>query len=54
MFNAEWLKECTDVLDPSQVIEDCYLDYCMDKTRVHTVISLFVIESVRVLYSFRN
>ena len=32
MFTGSWLKECTDVVDPSQTIQDCFLDYCADKT----------------------
>ena len=32
MFMADWLKECTDIIDPSQTIADCNVDYCMDQT----------------------
>ena len=32
LFDAAWIKPCTDIIDPSQTIEDCYVDYCMDKT----------------------
>jgi len=32
MFSENWIKPCTDLIDPSQTITDCYIDYCMDKT----------------------
>ena len=44
MFLAEWLSDCTDVLDPSQTIADCEVDYCMDKTTetMKEIVSKFI------------
>ena len=32
MFINYWITDCTDKIDPTQIIADCIVDYCMDNT----------------------
>ena len=45
IFQADWIKPCVGVIDPTQTIHDCYIDYCMDTS---------VATKSKILYKFIN